>query len=356
MTHTGHKIAALTLAGLLLAACGTTGLPGLKAKAKSAAAITASKADPACPNPIEPQRALEHVAFLTSRDLAGRMTASEGDYKADEYLMAQYRALGLTVTRQAFTSGAFRGTAHNVIAMLPGSEHPERFVVVGAHKDHLGQRGSKIYYGANDNAGGTAAVLEIARVMKEAADRGEGPKSSVLFMAFSGEELGLIGSAYYTKRPIIPTADGGAQPIKLSQVAGMVNLDCIAVGITDSLGTDAVSDRATRREVGAIAKKWGMQAVYKPFEVPHGAHEPDDHGHRPLPPGASSDHASFRRAGVRAICYYAEPVFSKYLHSPYDTIPERDEIEKQPEDQFNVSNLIRIAAVGLDTAMEWADE
>lgn len=340
------KLLAGVLAGALLAACGTQTLAPQERAGRMA---TSSR------QTISAERALAHVAYLTEPKLAGRMTASEGDYLADAYLQEQFQRLGLAVTKQAFTNWAFRGTAHNVIAMLPGSEHPERFVVVGAHKDHLGKKGSKIYYGANDNAGGTAAVLEIARVLTEAAKRGQGPKTSVLFMAFSGEELGLIGSSYYTKHPIIPTASGQAQPIKLSAISGMVNLDCIAVGITDSLGTDAAENRSDRRAIDRIAQKHGMKTVYKPFSVHQGPHD-EGHGHRPLPPGASSDHASFRRAGVRAICYYAEPVFSKYLHSPHDTIPSRDEIKKAPEDQFRIENLVRIAGIGLDTVWAWADE
>lgn len=337
----------LVALGLLLVACGTNQVGSLGSQEAQVATRAAA-------SQLNGERALAHVAYLTERKLAGRMTASEGDALADEYLVKHFRGLGLNVTLQPFTHPQFRGTANNVIAMLPAREKTDKYVVVGAHKDHLGQRGGKIYYGANDNAGGTAAVMEIAQVLAEKAKRGEGPKANVLFMAFSGEELGLLGSAYYTRNPIVPTADGKASAITLKQIGGMVNLDCIAVGNTNTLGTDVAELGAqSTRSLRDIAARHGMTTVFAPFKVPHGTRE---HAHEELPPGASSDHASFRRAGVRSICYYAEPVFSKYLHSPYDTIPARDEVKKSPADQFNIDNLVRIGGVGLETLETWAAE
>ncbi|MNK54498.1 Bacterial leucyl aminopeptidase precursor [compost metagenome] len=331
---------------VLLAACGGPS-PSLQNQAGSPLAASSTS------NPLDAAKAVAHVAYLTEPALAGRMTASEGDALANTYLVEQFRKLGLEVTLQPFTNSRFSGTAYNVIAVLKGSENPDRFVVVGAHKDHLGKRGNTIYFGANDNAGGTAAVLEIARVMSERAKAGQGPKSSVMFMAFSGEELGLIGSTHYTRNPIVPTSEG-AKAISLKQIAGMVNLDCIAVGKTNTLGTDWVGTGAKSMDaLSAIARRRGMTPYYGEFKVPHGER---DHAHEELPPGASSDHAAFRKAGVRAICYYAEPVFSKYLHTPDDTLPERDRIPKAEADRFNPANLVRIGAIGLDTATLWANE
>jgi len=229
------KLASLGVV-VLLAACGGPS-PSLQNQAGSPLAASSTS------NPLDAARAVAHVAYLTEPALAGRMTASEGDALANTYLAEQFRKLGLEVPLQPFTNPRFSGTAYNVIAVLKGSERPDRYVVVGAHKDHLGKRGNTIYFGANDNAGGTAAVLEIARVMSERAKAGQGPKSSVMFMAFSGEELGLIGSTHYTRNPIVPTSEG-AKAITLKQIAGMVNLDCIAVGKTAPLGTDWVGTGA----------------------------------------------------------------------------------------------------------------
>ena len=96
--------------------------------------------------------------------------------------------------------------APNVVALLKGSD-PElqhEYVVIGAHLDHLGTRGGRVYPGADDNGSGSTAVLSIARAM---AANPVKPKRSVLFMWFAAEEVGLVGSRYYTNNPILPLED-----------------------------------------------------------------------------------------------------------------------------------------------------
>src|SRR5215213_377652 len=115
------------------------------------------------------------------------------------------------------------GKGANVIGILPGSDAQlaSEYVVIGAHYDHLGLGGpeslasapeGQIHHGADDNASGTSALLELARVLA-----GSRPGRSVVFMAFSGEELGLLGSAAYTKNPAVP----------LSSTVAMINLDMV---------------------------------------------------------------------------------------------------------------------------------
>ncbi|MEX2244006.1 MAG: M28 family peptidase [Fimbriimonadaceae bacterium] len=91
----------------------------------------------------------------------------------------------------------------NVVGMLPGSD-PDlkaRYIGVGAHLDHLGVSGGTVYWGADDDASGSTAMLLVANA---AANNPLKPKRSIVFMAFCGEEMGLIGSGYYTANPIIP--------------------------------------------------------------------------------------------------------------------------------------------------------
>ena len=91
----------------------------------------------------------------------------------------------------------------NVVGMLPGSD-PDlkaRYIGVGAHLDHLGVSGGTVYWGADDDGSGSTAMLLVATA---AANNPLKPKRSIVFMAFCGEEMGLIGSGYYTANPIIP--------------------------------------------------------------------------------------------------------------------------------------------------------
>ena len=95
--------------------------------------------------------------------------------------------------------------SENVLAFIKGSEKPEEIIVISAHLDHEGIKDGKIYNGADDDGSGTVAVLEIAEAFKAAADNGQTPKRSILFLHVTGEEKGLLGSRYYSDMdPIFP--------------------------------------------------------------------------------------------------------------------------------------------------------
>jgi len=94
--------------------------------------------------------------------------------------------------------------SQNVAAFIEGSEKPDEVVVVSAHYDHLGKRGEEIYNGADDNGSGTTTVMEIAEAFSMGSSKGQAPKRSVLFLLLTGEEKGLLGSAYYSETPLFP--------------------------------------------------------------------------------------------------------------------------------------------------------
>ncbi len=112
-------------------------------------------------------------------------------------------------------------TIENVIAMVPGTSRKDEVIIVGAHLDHLGYgdenslysgNDKRIHYGADDNASGTAGIMELAQMIAQ-----HPLQRTVVFMAFNAEERGLLGSAYYAKNPIIP----------LEKTNCMINLDMI---------------------------------------------------------------------------------------------------------------------------------
>jgi Peptidase family M28/PDZ domain len=194
------------------------------------------------PPPAEPTApptitALDDIRYLSADALAGRMTGSPGADTAAAYLARRFQQVGLqpaaggwfqtfTVAKQApVAQHAHVGglTAKNVIGLLPGHDPVRRneTVIVGAHYDHLGLGGfgsldpdstGKVHNGADDNASGSAMLIQIAQHLVQSR-----PARTVLFIAFSGEELGLLGSAYYVKQPIYP----------LSSTIAMINLDMV---------------------------------------------------------------------------------------------------------------------------------
>ncbi len=107
-----------------------------------------------------------------------------------------------------YTNASNDFTSENVAAYIKGSEKPDEYIVISAHLDHEGIKDGEIYNGADDDGSGTVSVLEIAEAFKEAAKNGHAPKRSVVFLHVTGEEKGLLGSAYYTDtEPIFPLAN-----------------------------------------------------------------------------------------------------------------------------------------------------
>src|SRR5690606_9549553 len=109
--------------------------------------------------------------------------------------------------------------SRNVLGLLPGSGTPDEVVLYMAHWDHLGthdgESGDAIYNGAVDNATGVAGILEIAEAFRKAPSP---PKRSILFVAVTLEESGLLGSQYYVAHPVVP----------LDRTVAVINLDALS--------------------------------------------------------------------------------------------------------------------------------
>jgi hypothetical protein len=197
----------------------------------------ASLADPLQAQRPEPPRLLDDIRFLSDDRLQGRMTGSLGADSAAAYLARRFSQVGLQPAAggwfQSFTvgqeapaarqaqTGAFIGK--NVIGILPGRDPVLRnqTIILGAHYDHLGLGGfgsldpdstGLVHNGADDNASGVAALIQVAARLAASP-----PARTVVFIAFSGEELGLLGSAFYVRQPIYP----------LASTLAMVNLDMV---------------------------------------------------------------------------------------------------------------------------------
>ncbi|MVT09692.1 M28 family metallopeptidase [Chitinophaga tropicalis] len=117
-----------------------------------------------------------------------------------------FKPVPLNVTTSIVVNNRIKkSVSHNVAALLPGTERKNEYIIYSAHWDHLGVgeaiRGDSIYNGALDNASGAAALLQLATAFKKL---NEAPKRSILFLALTGEEQGLLGSEYYATHPIYP--------------------------------------------------------------------------------------------------------------------------------------------------------
>lgn len=153
-----------------------------------------------------------------SDEYEGRRTGEPGQKKAIEFIKQGYVENGIPSPIaegdyfQEIPASFFKDgikPSENVLAYIKGTEKPDEIIVVSAHLDHIGiSKNGDINNGADDDGSGTVAVMEIAEAFKKAADKGFGPKRSILFLHVTGEELGLYGSRYYADEdPVFPLAN-----------------------------------------------------------------------------------------------------------------------------------------------------
>jgi Zn-dependent M28 family amino/carboxypeptidase len=174
-----------------------------------------------------------------------------------------------------------------VIAVLPGTDPQltHEAIVIGAHRDHFGRQAGLLFPGADDNASGTAVMLEVARVLAKA---GAHPGRTILFISFSGEEQGLAGSRLYVERPLVPT----------TMTRTMINIDHAGVGNGRlTVGVTGL-EKNVALEAGQVSGLTDMLDVFGFF------------------PGG--DHVPFKEAGVPTITVVSGGVHP-HFHQPTDT-------------------------------------
>jgi Zn-dependent M28 family amino/carboxypeptidase len=196
---------------IVAAAMLLTGCPPNKEAKKQRAGATNIPAN------IDSTTLINHLEYLSSAVMQGRETATPGNQLAREYIVKIFDSLKIDKVGdsrlQSFPFGANNQQGVNIIGVIKGYQHENSYVAITAHYDHLGTRNGDIYYGADDNASGTAALLAMVQYFKQ-----HPPKHSLLFVAFDAEEKGLIGSKYFVSHC----------PLPLSAIMVNVNMDMIS--------------------------------------------------------------------------------------------------------------------------------
>ncbi|HEV8266012.1 MAG TPA: M20/M25/M40 family metallo-hydrolase [Gemmatimonadales bacterium] len=223
------------------------------------------------------RRVLADVRFLADDGQEGRGVGTAGLERSGTYIRDAFARAGLRVSFQDFTIPADApavlhttlggAPARNVIAILPGASPARRgeVVVIGAHYDHLGLGGfgaldpdstGRVHNGADDNASGTAALLEIARLLAG----GRRPARTVVFVAFSGEELGTLGSSYFVQHPLPQPMDSTYAMLNLDMVGRLRSGRLVALGVGTAKEFPALLDSLNtppRFDLRASGDGWG---------------------------------------------------------------------------------------------------
>ena len=197
------------------------------------------------------------------------------DYAAlrDQARTPEFRPVALPGVTMSINFGQTHANieSRNILARIPGSEHPDETVLYGAHWDAYGRatpkNGDDIYNGAVDNATGVAAVLELARLFKE----GPPPQRSVVFAAWTAEEAGLLGAEYYAANPVWPLETTVANINMDSFLPGTeVSPEIVVIGAGKSQTDSWIERRATeqgRRLIPAPARQAGGFSPPPPFRL-----------------------------------------------------------------------------------------
>ena len=258
------------------------------------------------------------LSYLASDKMEGRKPGNPGNFIAVSFIKKEFESYGLETHLQKFTYtfrwrvGLIRWRTveietMNVIGVLKGTS--DKHVVIGAHMDHLGVDGDgDAYNGADDNASGTTAILELAEAFGKSDAK---PKDTIVFIAFNAEELGLLGSKHYVNNPLLPLDD-----CKL-----MINLDM--VGRLRGTTVTAQGGNLSRSVTQLVDK---LDDNY-PFDVNITA------------AGNRSDHAPFNWNGVPVLFFHTG------THPQYHRTTD-------DSDLINYEGLVNIAKFVKDLTVE----
>jgi hypothetical protein len=278
------------------------GLTALERRRMSASAVTGSPSGTA--GLVDQAALMRDVSALSSPEMAGRLTGSEGSHRAQTYILQRFTSMGLQPVhgsfqqRFSFVHHSIKGLltpgrtyrndypdATNLVATLQGTAQPETWIIVSAHFDHLGVRGGELYPGADDNASGVAAMLSTAGYFAA-----HPPRHSMLFAAFDAEEEGMRGSSYFVAH----------SPIDLGRVLLLANLDMVSRGDHGFIVASGTrGDQTLRALVTRAAANRGITVQFGHDRPTYMAGRVEDWTY-------SSDHGPFHDAGVRTIYFGVE--------------------------------------------------
>jgi Zn-dependent M28 family amino/carboxypeptidase len=256
----------------------------------------------------------ENLYVYASDYFQGRETGTLGQRRAVDFLQNFYSTQGIEEAKgthnytqpMKLNIKGVEVETENVAAIIKGSKFPEEYIVISSHLDHIGIKNGEINNGADDDGSGTVALLEIAEAFKMAADVGQGPKRSLIFLHVTGEEKGLLGSSYYANNPLYP----------LTQT--MTNLNVDMIGRTDPKRED--KDPNYIYLIGADRLSQDLHDIseatntkYTQFKLDYTFNEEKD----PNRFYYRSDHYNFAKNNIPVIFYFSGT--HEDYHKPGDT-------------------------------------
>lgn len=215
--------------------------------------------------------------------------------------------------------------AENVLAFVEGTDLKEEIIVITAHYDHLGKEDNVVYNGADDDGSGTVAVINLAQAFSQAKKEGHGPRRSILFMPVSGEEKGLLGSAYYTENPVYPLKNTVCD-LNIDMIGRLDEAHAKNSNYVYLIGSDKLSSQL--HNISEQANK-----TYTNIELDYTFNDEKDKNRFYY----RSDHYNFAKKGIPVIFYF------NGVHADYHK--ETDEVQKIDFDKMEkITRLVFFTA------------
>jgi peptidase M28-like protein len=233
----------------------------------------------------------KNLSVLSADSMEGRMAGSPGGERARGFLVREITRIGLQPLGKSYTMRfsalsqfatalttppprRVQGTPNmsapvrtrptifgeNVVGVVRGTVHPDRYIVVSAHYDHLGMRNGEIYHGADDNASGSAGILALAEYTMA-----HPPLNSVIFVWFDGEEEGLLGSEDFVRSP----------PVAIDKIIVDMNLDMIGRSVHGDLNIVGARNYPVMQPFIDTIASIGLVNVHQGYEGANGDTLPD---------------------------------------------------------------------------------
>ena len=264
----------------------------------------------------------KNLYVIASDEMEGRNTGSAGQKKAGEYIIKQYKDMGVPhptpmssyyqkVPANFLNAKRAKGLpdSENILAFIKGSEKPDEIIVISAHYDHVGTQKGVVYNGADDDGSGTVALIEIAEAFQHATKAGHGPKRSVLLLHVTGEEHGLLGSDYYSENPVFPLVNTVAN-LNIDMIGRCDPANC-GKDYVYVIGSQMLSSDLKKINEAANSKTTKMMLNYK-YDEPN---DPQRLYYR-------SDHYNFAKHNI-PVAFFFDGIHEDY-HKPTDDADKID--------------------------------
>lgn len=274
---------------------------------------------------IDSLRMLNNLEELAADKYEGRNTGEKGNDLARAYIIHQLEQIGVDPLDSTYEQAIVfwnwwnkkRMDGNNILAKVTGTKQPEKYIVISAHYDHIGIKKGKIYNGADDNASGTCALIELAAYFKQ-----NPPDHSIIFAAFDAEEVGLQGAKCFIDEP----------PVPKDSIILNINMDMISRNQKSEIyicGT---------HHYPFLKKKLITVAKASPLTVLFGHDDPDAKAENWT---SSSDHGAFHAEGIPFLYFGVEDHKDYHKHT--------DDFENiQPDFYYQAALLVLEATKQLD--------